>query len=90
MRPFAGIAICNSDTLVYEILPETITYSEPYVGELEITKFLLRRGEQTDLSVNINEGALVAIIIGMESEGSTEEQYLYASVSGSLFFDKNE
>jgi len=90
LRPFAGIAVCDTDTLEYRILPETITYSEPYSGELILDGFLLRRGQLTGLSTQINEGALVAIIVGMESEGTDQQQSLNLSVSGSLYFDKDE
>lgn len=90
LRPFAGIAVCDTDTLEYRILPETITYSEPYAGELILDGFLLRRGQLTGLSTKINEGALVAIIVGMESEGTDQQQSLNLSVSGSLYFDKDE
>lgn len=90
LRPFAGIAVCDTDTLEYRILPETITYSEPYAGELTLEGFLLRRGQLAGLSTQINEGALVAIIVGMESEGTDQQQSLSLSVSGSLYFDKDE
>lgn len=88
LRPFVAIAICNNDDLVYTILPETITYTEPYVGGTAILKFSPRSGNNPNLNVTIAEGNLVAIIIGMTSEGSNQSQSLRLALSGSLYFEQ--
>ena len=80
MRPFVCLAVLNSENLVYTVLPETLTYTEPYVGGAEIPKYTLRRGE-----VNLPAGTVVTIVLGWEGTGVTTEQQMQVSVSGGLF-----
>lgn len=88
LRPFVAIAICNNDDLVYTILNDTITYTEPYVGGGTIPRLSVRNGNNLNLNLSIAEGNLVAIIIGMTSEGSSENQNLRLALSGSLYFEQ--
>lgn len=88
LRPFVAIAVCNNDDLIYDILPETITYTEPLVGGTTIPRLSVRSGNNSNLDVSIAEGDLVAIIIGMTSEGSNQEQSLRLALSGSLYFEQ--
>lgn len=87
MRPFVCLAVLNSENLVYTVLPETLTYTEPYVGGAEIPKYTLRRGELTNLYVNLPAGTVVTIVLGWEGTGVTTEQQTQVSVSGGLFIE---
>lgn len=87
--PFACIAICEPTNLnlVFTILPETKTYTQPYQGEpgVPIPKHTLRWGELTGLSTVIPQGYLVTIVCGVEAPGATEPFSGYLSVNGGMY-----
>ena len=87
MRPFVCIAISNTDSLVFNILKDTITYTEPYVGGTDIPKYSVRRGSLTNLNIDLPAGTLVAIVAGWTGEGVTTEQSTQVSLSGGLFIE---
>lgn len=87
MRPFVCLAVSDGSSLEYTVLPETMTYMEPYVGGTELPKYSLRRGSVTGLDVNIPAGTLIAIIAGWIGMGSASEQSTQISVSGGLFIE---
>lgn len=87
MRPFVCLATLNSDNLVYTVLPETLTYTEPYVGGTTIPKYTLRRGALTGLNVNLPAGTVVGIVLGWRGENVTSEQSTQVSVSGGLYIE---
>lgn len=88
LKPFVALARCNTPNLEYDILTDTITYSEPFTGPLTAQKFLLKRGSSQNLDVKLNFGDLIGIIVCLQSEGNDEQQYLNLNLSGSLYFDK--
>lgn len=71
----------------YTVLPETLTYTEPYVGGAEIPKYTLRRGELTEFIREPAGGTVVTIVLGWEGTGVTTEQQTQVSVSGGLFIE---
>ena len=85
LRPFVVLAVAENNNLTYRMLPETLTFTEPYVSGEEIPKYSVRRGSQTDLNVNIPEGTLTAMIGGWMGEGLQQEQYGQVSISGGIY-----
>ena len=87
MRPFVCLGVSDGSALVFRVLPETITYTQPYVGGTEIPKYSVRKGSLTDLNISLEAGTLVTIIVGWMGEGVTSEQSTQISVSGGLFIE---
>lgn len=87
IRPFVCLAVSTTDELVYQILPETIVYADPYEGGTTYPMHTIRRGSRTDLNTVIPEGALVAIVTGIMGTGMTRELSLTLSVSGGLYLE---
>ncbi len=87
LKPFVMIATCPGEELVYTILADTITYSEPYESGAMIARNSIRKGSLENLELEIPAGTLVAIVCGMQSEGTDQEQHLRAVLSGGLFFE---
>ena len=85
MRPFVVLAVAENNNLTYRMLPETLTFTEPYAGGEAIPKYSVRRGSLTDLNVNIPEGTLTAIIGGWMGEGLQQEEYGQVSISGGIY-----
>lgn len=88
LRPFVAIATCDNDDLVYKILDETITFTEPYVGGATIPRMSIRNGNNLNLNISIPEGNLVAIIIGLTSEGANSSLSMRLALSGSLYYEQ--
>lgn len=88
IRPFVCLAVLNGDRLTFNILDDTMTYTEPYVGSgEEIPKYGLRRGSLINLGIEIDHGTLVGIVAGCFCEGVISEQSIQISLSGGLFLD---
>lgn len=91
LRPFICIATmpANSPQLAYTVIPQTMTFTDPYIGTGEfIPKYSLRWGTLENLNIALAKGTAVAIVLGMFSENSGGTQlYVTASISGSLFID---
>lgn len=87
MRPFVGIAVSNSNALVFNVLQNTIVYGEPYVGGSSIPKYSVRKGSLTGLDVSLPAGTLVTIVGGWQGESKGTEQSTQISFSGGLFIE---
>lgn len=92
MYPFVCIAVANPTSLVneivYTILPDTFTYTDPYIGDGGVVpKFSIRKGMSLNLNVEISEGALVAIVMGWRGENVTNERTGTFSVFGGIYID---
>ena len=87
LRPFFCLAIGNTDSLVYQVLQETLTYFPPYVSGAEIPKYSIRRANRTGLNIALPAGTMVAILMGITAEGATQEQYTTGSISGGIFIE---
>ncbi len=91
MYPFACLAVANPTSavneIVYTILSDTLTYTEPYVNEIPQPQFSIRKGSSVNLDVAIAEGALVAIVTGWRGEDVTMAQYGSFSVFGGLYIE---
>lgn len=85
--PFVAIATSDSINLVYTILQDTITYTDPYIGGIDYPKHTLRRGSLTNLNIPIAEGTLVGIVAGIRGENVTSEQYGQFAIAGGLFLE---
>jgi len=87
-RPFACVAVSDTtNNLVYTILKESLTYTEPYTGGVTYPTHTLRRGELKNLNIPIAEGTLVALIVGTVGENVTTEHNLDLAVSAGLLFE---
>ncbi|MFR8251596.1 MAG: hypothetical protein ACLVAI_07105, partial [Anaerovoracaceae bacterium] len=87
LRPFLCLATGSTDSLVFQILQETMIYFPPYVSGEEIPKYSIRRANLTGLNISLPAGTLIAIIMGITAEGSTQEQYTTGSISGGIFIE---
>ena len=91
MFPFACLAAAKPTSLVneivYSIIPETMTYTEPYIGEGTVPKFSIRNGYTTNLDVFLEEGSLVAVVLGWRGENVEEEQYGAFSIFGGIYLE---
>lgn len=87
IRPFACIATCTTDELTYVIQQDTMTYVDPYLGGAPIPKHTLRKASTTNLNVPLAAGTMVAIVLGIMSEGTTEPERAKVSISGGLFIE---
>ena len=93
LRPFAALASLTADIpgnrMIYTILPGTLTYTEPIVGitNQEFPVYTLKRGESTNISVNIPAGTLVTIVLGFSTEGIELEQYRLFAISGGILLE---
>ncbi|WP_101698550.1 hypothetical protein [Clostridium minihomine] len=87
INPFACIAMCTTDELTYVIQQDTMTYAAPYVGGEPIPQHTLRKGSTIDLNVPLAAGTIVAIVLGIMSEGTTEVQDAQLSITGGLFIE---
>lgn len=90
MEPFACLAIATPNSaqnqLIYTIVQDTITYTEPYIGTgNNIPTYAIRNGSKTDLDVVIPEGVLVGIVVGWRGENVTTEQSGAFSVFGGIY-----
>lgn len=90
MHPFVCLATLSDaipDTkLVYTILQDTITYTDPFLGNGDtLPKFEIRKGSSIDINVPIDEGTIVAIVLGWSGENLTEDQLGGFSISGGIF-----
>ena len=87
IRPFACIATCNTDDLIYVIQQETMIYTDPYLGGAPIPAHTLRKASATGLSVPLAAGTMVGIVLGIMSEGSVNSQSAQLNASGGLFIE---
>ena len=87
MRPFVCLAVAENDDMVFRILPETMTYTEPYTGAANYPPYSIRKGSLTDIDVNIAAGTLVGIVIGWSGEGVSRQMTTQVSVSGGIFIE---
>ena len=91
MFPFACLAAAKptglANEIVYSIIPETMTYTEPYIGEGTVPKFTIRSGYTTDLDVVLEEGSLVAVVLGWRGENIEAEQYGSFSMFGGIYIE---
>ncbi|MBS6643863.1 MAG: hypothetical protein KH366_09805 [Clostridiaceae bacterium] len=87
IRPFMCLAIGETDRLVFTVLQNSIVYFPPYTGTETIPKYTLRRAGQTGLNIPLPAGTLVTIIFGIISAGTSEPQYLSASISGGIYIE---
>lgn len=87
IMPFACIATCNTDDLIYVIQQETMTYTDPYLGGAPIPGHTLRKASTTDLNVPLAAGTMVAIVLGIMAEGTVNSQSAELNVSGGLFIE---
>lgn len=85
INPFVCLGVSNGNNLVYTILQDTITYTAPYPGGVNIPTHSCVTGAKTGLNIPIAEGTLVGIIAGIQAENVTEEQYAIFNVSGGLY-----
>ena len=87
LTPFLCLAVGNSDSLVFQILQETMIRFPPYESGADIPKYSIRRANKTGLNIALPAGTMVAIIMGITAEGSTQEQYTTGSISGGIFIE---
>jgi len=86
VRPFVCIAVSNADKLVFTILQDTMTYTEPYEVGVEQPISGIKKGSLKNLDIEITEGTLVGIVTGImrDREGSFGMQFY---ISGGLYLE---
>ncbi len=90
MYPFACLATATPNSIqnqiIYTILEDTITYTEPYLGTgNDIPTLVIRSGSKTNLDVEILEGTLVAIVVGWRGENVTAQQEGSFAIFGGIY-----
>jgi hypothetical protein len=87
INPFVCIATCNTDELIYVIQQETMTFTDPYLGGEPIPQYTLRKAATLNLNLPLPAGTMVAIVLGIMSEGTTDPQFAQLNASGGLFIE---
>ncbi len=93
MTPFACLAVATPNSIQnqinFVIIQNTITYTEPYVGDVTgtIPKFSMRSGSLKNLNEPISAGTLVAIVIGWLGDNTTGVQSGAFSVFGGIYME---
>ncbi|MEE0157649.1 MAG: hypothetical protein ACLSW7_12190 [Acutalibacteraceae bacterium] len=87
LRPFMCLATGTADSLTLRVLPESMIEFPPYTSGADIPKYSLRRANRNGMNISLPAGTLVAIIMGITAEGSADEQYTTASISGGIFIE---
>lgn len=85
LQPFVCLATFDTDELIFTILQDSIVYTEPYIGEVDIPNYEIKKGSLTDLNIEIPEGTAMAIVIGVMGEGLTSGISIQFMVGGGIF-----
>jgi hypothetical protein len=86
IRPFVCLAVSHTDDMIFTILKNTVTHTEPYEcigGSING----IRRGFLADLDVEIAAGTHLAIVAGFSAENTIYGQYGDFSISGGLYLE---
>ena len=87
-RPFACVAVSTGvGNLVYTVLQDTLTFTDPFQGGFMYPGFTLRKGETKNLNIPIAKGTRVAFVAGIMGQNVSMSHYVDLGTSGGLFFE---